>query len=62
MIKHEFGMVRLAACCPNCETSSLYCGMIPTKIKSLMNKEVLFCTDCKFVIPVDEYKNMLYQV
>lgn len=55
----EFGMTKLAAHCPNCEDDSLYCGMIPTEIKSLANKEVLFCKGCKFVISVDEYKDML---
>jgi len=52
-------MVKLAAYCPNCQSDSLYCGMIPTEIKSLSNKEVLFCKDCKFVTAVDDYKNLL---
>ncbi|MCV0392135.1 MAG: hypothetical protein K5790_02445 [Nitrosopumilus sp.] len=58
-LKNEFGMKRLLASCPNCSLTSLYCGMIPTEIKSLSNKEVLFCKNCKFVIPVDEFKNAL---
>ncbi|MGY5152323.1 MAG: hypothetical protein ACW9XA_08650 [Candidatus Nitrosopumilus sp. bin_6a] len=60
-ITNEFGMKKLAANCPMCLIDSLYCGTIPTEIKSLSNKEVLFCKTCKFVIPIDEYKNMLYQ-
>ncbi len=59
-LTNEFGMKHLAANCPVCDTKSVYCGMIPTKIKSLANKEVLFCKNCKFVIPVDEFKNLLY--
>ena len=55
-------MTRLLATCPNCTASTLYCGKIPTSIKSLMNKEVLFCKSCKFTVPVDEYKKILYQV
>ena len=58
-LKNEFGMKHLLASCPNCSDDSLYCGMIPTEIKSLANKEVLFCKSCKFVIPVDEYKKLL---
>lgn len=54
-------MKPLLAKCPHCERESLYCGMIPTTIKTLANKEVLFCKDCKFVVPVDEYKEMLLQ-
>ncbi|MHA7647382.1 hypothetical protein [Nitrosopumilus sp. S4] len=61
-LKNEFGMKSLLASCPNCSIASLYCGMIPTEIKSLANKEVLFCKSCKFVIPVDEYKNLLLSV
>ena len=57
----EHGMKRLLAKCPNCEKDALYCGRIPTKIKSLSNKEVLFCKNCKFVVTVDEYKKMLWQ-
>ncbi|QLH02981.1 hypothetical protein C5F47_05165 [Nitrosopumilus cobalaminigenes] len=57
----EFGMTKLAASCPQCNVDTVYCGMIPTEIKSLTNKEVLFCKSCKFVIAVDEYKNILSQ-
>jgi len=61
-LKNEFGMTKLLAKCPNCDSDSLYCGKIPTSVKTLANKEVLFCKGCKFVVSVDEYKNMLYQV
>jgi len=57
-LSNEFGMKKLAANCPNCQIGSIYCGVIPTKIKSLSNKEVLFCKTRKFVISVDEYKNL----
>lgn len=60
-LKNEFGMIKLLAKCPNCEDDSLYCGRIPTSIKTLANKEVLFCKNCKFVVTVDEYKKMLFQ-
>ena len=59
-LKTEFGMKQLLAKCPQCEKESLYCGRIPTSIKSLANKEVLFCKNCKFVITVDEHKKMLW--
>lgn len=59
-ITNEHGMQKLAANCPQCLINSLYCGTIPTEIKSLSNKEVLFCKSCKFVIPVDEYKKNLF--
>jgi len=54
-------MIHLLATCPNCDTDTLYCGKIPTSIKNLMNKEVLFCKSCKFVVSVDEYKKILFQ-
>ena len=57
----EYGMTKLAAHCPQCRIDTVYCGMIPTEIKSLANKEVLFCKSCKFVISVDEYKDLLSQ-
>ncbi|HSG84599.1 MAG: hypothetical protein ACE5RQ_01965 [Nitrosopumilus sp.] len=60
-VTNELGMKKLAANCPQCLIDSLYCGKIPTEIKSLENKEVLFCKSCKFVIPVEEYKKILYQ-
>ena len=60
-LKTDFGMKQLLAKCPNCEKESLYCGKIPTSIKNLSNKEVLFCKNCKFVVTVDEYKKMLWQ-
>ncbi|MFQ5781503.1 MAG: hypothetical protein ACE5GR_00440 [Nitrosopumilus sp.] len=55
-------MKQLVAKCPYCERESLFCGIIPTSIKNLKNKEVLFCKSCKFVISVNEYKKMLWQV
>ena len=58
-LKKELGMRHLLASCPNCYQDSLYCGMIPTTIKTLINKEVLFCKACKFVVTVDDYKKML---
>ncbi|MEC4848235.1 MAG: hypothetical protein RI100_03520 [Nitrosarchaeum sp.] len=58
-IKNEFGMTQLLACCPNCNGSALYCGKIPTTIKEMANKEVLFCKQCKFIVPVEEFKNIL---
>jgi len=60
-LKNEFGMMKLMAKCPNCDDDSLYCGKIPTSIKTLTNKEVLFCKNCKFVVTVDEYKKLLSQ-
>jgi len=59
--KNKFRMMKLVAKCPNCYDDSLYCGKIPTSIKTLAHKEVLFCKNCKFVIAVDEYKKMLSQ-
>lgn len=56
---NEYGMNPLLASCPNCEKESLYCGKIPTPISDMMNKEVLFCKTCKFVIPVDDFKKIL---
>jgi len=61
-LKNEFGMKPLLACCPICNVASLYCGKIPTAIKDMTNKEVLFCRTCKFVVPVDEFKKMLSSV
>ena len=58
-LKKELGMRHLLASCPNCYQNSLYCGMIPTTIKTLSNKEVLFCKSCTFVVTVDDYKKML---
>ena len=60
-LKNEFGMKLLLATCPNCDMESLYCGRIPTSVKTLINKEVLFCKTCKFVITVNEYKKILSQ-
>ena len=60
--KNEFGMKLLLTKCPNCLKESLYCGKIPTTIKDLVNKEVLFCKNCKFVVAVEAYKKTLYQV
>ena len=60
-LKKDLGMQHLLASCPNCNGNSLYCGVIPTTIKTLSNKEVLFCKECKFVVSVDDYKNMLFQ-
>ncbi len=61
-LKAEYGMKKLEAKCPRCESKSLFCGMIPTSIKTLKNKEVLFCKSCKFVVSVDEYKKTLWHV
>ncbi|MDX1596824.1 MAG: hypothetical protein R3327_07800 [Nitrosopumilaceae archaeon] len=53
------GMIQLAASCPQCQANSLYCGKIETDVKSLQNREMLFCRSCKFVIPVEEFKDLL---
>jgi hypothetical protein len=55
-------MKPLLACCPNCDGTSLYCGKIPTTLRDMANKEVLFCKTCKFVVPVDEFKKMLSSI
>jgi hypothetical protein len=60
-LKNDFGMKLLLAKCPNCDMESLYCGRIPTLVKTLINKEVLFCKTCKFVVTVNEYKKILSQ-
>ena len=59
---NEFGMTQLLTTCPRCDADLLYCGKIPTSVKNLKNKEVLFCKNCKFVVSVDEYKKILFQV
>jgi len=61
-IKNEFGMKHLLASCPNCNKPSLYCGKIPTALHDMVNKEVLFCNVCKFVVSVDEFKKILYSI
>jgi hypothetical protein len=58
-VTDEYGMSHLIAKCPSCQSESLYCGKIPTKLKHMQNKEVLFCKKCKFITPVEEFKNML---
>ncbi len=55
-------MEKLTANCPQCLIDLLYCGIIPTEIKSLPNKEVLFSKSCKFVIAVDEYKKIYFNL
>jgi len=54
-------MKPLLACCPNCD-NTLYCGKIPTTLRDMANKEVLFCKACKFVVSVDEFKKMLSSI
>ena len=61
-ITNEYGMNPLLAQCPNCDKESLYCGKIPTSIRAMINKEVLFCKTCKFVTSVDEFKKLLFSV
>jgi hypothetical protein len=61
-LRNEFGMKPLLATCPNCDKSSLYCGKIPTALREMANKEVLFCKICKFVVPVDEFKKILSSI
>ncbi|MBI2111622.1 MAG: hypothetical protein HY476_01745 [Nitrosarchaeum sp.] len=61
-LKNEFGMKPLLACCPNCDGASLYCGKIPTTLRDMINKEVLFCKTCKFVVSVDEFKKILSSI
>ncbi len=60
-LKNEFGMKLLLAKCPNCDVESLNCERIPTSAKTLKNKKVLFCKNCKFVVTVNEYKKILSQ-
>ena len=61
-LKNQYGMKHLVASCPNCETSTLYCGKIESGVNELNSKEVLFCKTCKFVVPVTEFKKMLFCV
>jgi hypothetical protein len=61
-LKNEFGMKSLLACCPNCDNTSLYCGKIPTTIRDMANKELLFCKTCKLVVPVEELKEILFSI
>jgi hypothetical protein len=59
-LKNACGLKQLMASCPTCQRLSFYYGKIPSKKKDLNGKEVLFCTSCKFVLPVEEYKKMLF--
>jgi hypothetical protein len=59
-LKTQQGMIRLNACCPDCQQETLYCGKIESKMSELNRKELLFCKSCKFVIPVEEFKKILY--
>jgi transcription elongation factor Elf1 len=58
-VTDEYGMNPLIAKCPSCQSESLFCGKIQTKIKKMVNKEVLFCKKCKLITPVEEFKSML---
>ena len=42
--------------CPNPNYNSLDCQMIPKSIKALVNDEVLFCKNYKFVIAANKCK------
>ena len=57
-LKNEFGMNNLLTICGNCNDDSASC-MILTTLR-LANKEVLFWSNCKFVVTVDEYKNWCF--
>ncbi|MGD8638441.1 MAG: hypothetical protein PVG43_06055 [Nitrosopumilaceae archaeon] len=59
-LKTQQGMVHSNASCPDCQKETLYCGKIESKIGDLNRKEILFCKSCKFVIPVAEFKKMLF--
>jgi len=56
----DYGMKQLLATCPNCQKPTLYGGKIMSQVNDLNSKEVLFCKSCKFVVPVAEYKKMLF--
>ncbi|RMW38126.1 MAG: hypothetical protein EA447_04065 [Nitrosopumilus sp.] len=58
-VLNEYGMNHLLANCPNCQSETLFCGKMPTNFKKMQNKEILFCKKCKFIIRVEEFKNML---
>ena len=58
-VTDAYGMNSLLAKCPNCQSESLFCGKIPTKVKKMQDKEVLFCKRCKFITPVEEFKKVL---
>ncbi|MSV26160.1 MAG: hypothetical protein CK527_03555 [Nitrosarchaeum sp.] len=61
-IGNEFGMIHLLARCHYCDNLSLYCGKIPTSMRDMANKEVLFCKLCKFIIPIDKFKKILSSI
>ena len=53
-------MIKLVANCSNHNYNSLDCGMIPKSIKTLVNDEVLFCNNPKFVIAINKFKEILF--
>jgi len=59
-LKPQQGMMRLNACCPDCQKETLYCGKIESTISALNRRELLFCKSCKFVIPVADFKQILF--
>jgi len=59
-ITDDLGIKPLLASCPKCHSQKLFCGKVETDLKSLKNKEVLYCRGCKFVISVDEFKELLF--
>jgi len=52
-------MPKLVVNYSNHDYNSLDCGMIQKSIKTLVNDEVLFCKNYKFVIAVNKYEEIL---
>ena len=53
-------MIKFVTNCSNHNYNSLDYGMIPKSIKTLVNDEVLFRKNPKFVIAVNKYEEILF--
>ena len=53
---------RLVAACPNCRAQTL--SSLRSRENQIENKnqEVLFCTSCRLIVPVEDLKKYLWTV
>ena len=59
-LEADLEMQLLLASCPKCQDYSLYCGRVRPFISDLDLKDVLFCSSCKLILPVEEFKKILF--
>ena len=59
-LEPQINKEHLLATCPNCRQETLYLVQINVRKLGSKTEQILACRSCRLMIPVDEFKNLIF--